>query len=195
MTAASKRIARSIVSWAGFVGLGTLRRNSRTSTERLPPIVSAAPARPWHAAVTASIHAVSTGHVSVARVSPYHGIQSAERFGFGLDADGDGFVNELTRADVTAVSLFQAAMAVPGRVIPDDPDVERAVRAGEARFAAIGCTSCHIPALPLTAEGWIYTEPNPFNPPGCRRLLTSSCTTLPTVLWTPIASPSNTNRT
>src|SRR5438445_5039461 len=30
--------------------------------------------------------------------------------------DGDGFMNELTRADVTAVTLFQATMAVPGRV-------------------------------------------------------------------------------
>src|SRR5713101_3293170 len=39
----------------------------------------------------------------------HHGIQSTERFGVGVDADGDGFVNELTRADVTAVTMFQAA--------------------------------------------------------------------------------------
>jgi hypothetical protein len=47
----------------------------------------------------------------------HHGIQSTERFGVDTDPDGDEFVNELMRADVTAVTLFQAVMAVPGRVI------------------------------------------------------------------------------
>ena len=96
----------------------------------------------------------------------HHGIQSTERFGDDTDPDGDGFTNELTRADVTAAAVFQATMAVPGRVIPRDRDVEAAIWKGEQRFAAIGCTSCHIPALPLTDRGWIYSEPNPFNPPG-----------------------------
>jgi len=96
----------------------------------------------------------------------HHGIQSTERFGDDTDPDGDGFTNELTRADVTAVSVFQATMAVPGRVIPRDRDFEAAIWKGEQRFAAIGCASCHIPALPLTDRGWVYSEPNPFNPPG-----------------------------
>jgi CxxC motif-containing protein (DUF1111 family) len=58
---------------------------------------------------------------------------------------------------------------VPGRVIPNDPDVERAIAVGEARFAQIGCPSCHTPNLPLTDDGWVFTEPNPFNPAGNRR--------------------------
>src|SRR2546423_14833444 len=69
----------------------------------------------------------------------HHGIQSTERFGDDTDPDGDGFTNELTRADVTAVSVFQATMAVPGRVIPPDRDVEAGVWKGRQRFAAIGC--------------------------------------------------------
>ena len=96
----------------------------------------------------------------------HHGIQAEERFGRDADADGDGFVNELTRADVTAVTVFQATMPVPGRVIPNDPEVESAVLQGEQLFRDIGCATCHVPALPLTALGWIYTEPNPYNPPG-----------------------------
>ena len=96
----------------------------------------------------------------------HHGIQSEERFGVGVDADGDGFVNELTRADVTAVTLFQATMAVPGRVISRDHDVREAVLRGEQKFGDIGCTSCHVPKLPLTAQGWIFSEPNPYNPAG-----------------------------
>ena len=96
----------------------------------------------------------------------HHGIQAEERFGSGTDADGDGFVNELTRADVTAVAIFQATMPVPGQVIPNDPEVESAVLRGEQLFRDIGCATCHVPALPLTDGAWVYTEPNPYNPPG-----------------------------
>jgi hypothetical protein len=96
----------------------------------------------------------------------HHGIQSTERFGLHTDLDGDGFSNELTRADVTAVTVFQATLPVPGRLIPRHPEIERAVLLGEKSFDAIGCTACHIPRLPLNREGWIFTEPNPFNPPG-----------------------------
>jgi hypothetical protein len=102
----------------------------------------------------------------------HHGMQSEERFGLGTDPDGDGFTNELTVADLTAVSVFQATLSVPGRVIPNDPAVERANVAGEAVFNKIGCASCHA-TLPLTSinnpglpgqPGWIYFEPNPYNP-------------------------------
>lgn len=97
----------------------------------------------------------------------HHGIQPAERF--PNDPDDDGFANEMSQADVTAATIFQATMAVPGRVIPNDPAVEAAIHLGERRFQQIGCTSCHIPKLPLTNEGWVFTEPNPFNPAGNRR--------------------------
>jgi hypothetical protein len=96
----------------------------------------------------------------------HHGIQSEERFGLGVDADGDGFVNELTRADVTAVTLFQATLPVPVQVTPSDFDIAFAIRNGQNRFAEIGCGRCHVPALPLDNKGWIYTEPNPYNPAG-----------------------------
>ena len=34
-------------------------------------------------------------------------------------------------------------MAVPGRVIPNDPAVEQAVLQGENLFESIGCAACH----------------------------------------------------
>ena len=37
---------------------------------------------------------------------------------------------------------------------------------GEQTFERIGCATCHIPKLPLDKQGWIFVEPNPFNPPG-----------------------------
>lgn len=100
----------------------------------------------------------------------HHGMQSEERFGLGVDPDGDGFTNELTTADVTAICLFQATMAVPGRVIPNNPSVERAIFDGERLFHALRCNSCHVDALPLDRSGWIYSEPNPYNPPGNLRV-------------------------
>jgi hypothetical protein len=91
-------------------------------------------------------------------------MQATERFGIGTDQDGDGIVNELTRADITAATLFQAAMAVPGRMLPDDPFLQAAILNGETWFAQVGCTGCHVPSLPL--KNWAYTEPNPYNPSG-----------------------------
>ena len=73
---------------------------------------------------------------------------------------------QLTRADVTAVTLFQATFLSPAKLIPDDPDFRKAVNVGEQRFTAIGCAACHLPALPLDKKGWIYIEPNPYNPAG-----------------------------
>ena len=96
----------------------------------------------------------------------HHGMQSAERFGAGVDADGDGVVNELSTADITAVALYQATLPVPQQVLPKNPKVRQAIAEGEVLFNDIGCGGCHVPALPLMDEGWIYTEPNPYNPPG-----------------------------
>ncbi|MEZ4730492.1 MAG: di-heme oxidoredictase family protein [Caldilineaceae bacterium] len=116
--------------------------------------------RPFHQSGTV----ISLREFTNSAFNHHHGIQSTERFGRTHDADGDGFVDELTRADVTAVVLYQATMAVPGRVIPNHPEIEAAVWAGEQTFERIGCSSCHITSLPLIDEGWIFTEPNPFNP-------------------------------
>src|SRR5205807_8563849 len=103
---------------------------------------------------------------------PQQGMQSEERLGHEADRDGDGITNELTTADLTAVSMFHATLSVPGQVIPNDPEVEHAIRIGDGVFNRIGCASCHA-TLPLTSNnnpglpgqpGWIYFEPNPYNP-------------------------------
>lgn len=97
-------------------------------------------------------------------------MQATERFGAGTDPDGDGFQNELTRADITAVVLFQATLPVPVETAPRDPEVRRAAALGKREFSRIGCARCHIPALPLDRRGWIFTEPNPYNPPSNLRI-------------------------
>lgn len=118
--------------------------------------------RPFHQAG----NVISIRQFTNNALNHHHGMQSEERFGKDVDADGDGFVNEITRADVTALSIYQATLPLPGRVMPRDRDVEQAVLLGEKTFAEIGCAGCHVPALPLRGDNRIYTEPNPYNPAG-----------------------------
>lgn len=138
-------------------GLGRLSLISADSSH--PPSLII---RPWHQAG----HAVSLREFTSTAFNHHHGIQSTERFGRDTDPDGDGVKNELTVADMTAVTVSQATMQVPGRVIPRDPEIEAAVRLGERAFRRIGCATCHVARLPLHKQGWIYTEPSPYNPPG-----------------------------
>lgn len=179
------------------ISYGTLKRNSdgswdtsavtgltpasTASTGLVPPSLII---RPFHQASAV----VSLREFSNNAFNHHHGIQSAERFGIDQDPDGDGFTNELTRADLTAVSLFQAAMAVPGRVIPSNQLIADAIWNGEQLFTTIGCASCHTPQLPLDNGGWVFTEPNPYNPqnnlqagtaPNVELNLTSSSLPLP----------------
>ncbi len=117
--------------------------------------------RPWHQAG----NVVSIREFTNNAFNHHHGMQPTERFGRDTDPDGDGFKNELTRADLTAASVWQATLQVPGRVIPRDPEVERAVLLGERLFTKVGCAVCHVTRLPLERAGWFYSEPNPYNPP------------------------------
>ncbi|KAF0193197.1 MAG: hypothetical protein FD165_300 [Gammaproteobacteria bacterium] len=103
----------------------------------------------------------------------HHGIQAEERFdlnpakGFDADHDEDGVHRELTVGDVTAVTVWQAQLGVPRRVISKDNDERHMARRGERVFDDVGCTLCHKPELLLASR--LFVEPNPFNPPGtCR---------------------------
>lgn len=100
----------------------------------------------------------------------HHGMQPEERFelnpakGNDPDFDEDGVTRELTVGDVTAATIFQAALGVPGRVMPKDRKGREAARRGEALFGSIGCASCHVSKMKLNSR--FFVEPNPLNPPG-----------------------------
>jgi hypothetical protein len=93
----------------------------------------------------------------------HHGMQSVERFGPD-DPDGDGVRGELSTGDITAATIWQAALNVPGQVIPSDAAVARAILRGERTFSRAGCAECHVPELELRSPA--FSEPSPFNPPG-----------------------------
>ncbi len=94
----------------------------------------------------------------------HHGMQTTERFGENLDPDLDGMSNELTVGDVTATTIYQAALPVPTRVIPAEPERQDAIVRGAATFRTVDCDSCHRPNMVLQSR--FFTEPNPYNPPG-----------------------------
>ena len=82
---------------------------------------------------------VSLREFSNNAMNHHHGMQSTERFSFLfptiLDPDGDGVIDELSVGDITAVTIFQAQLGTPGRVIPQDSRKRRAAEAGSFLFA------------------------------------------------------------
>lgn len=103
----------------------------------------------------------------------HHGMQAEERFDiplFDFDFDEDEVERELTIGDVTATTIFQAALGVPGRLLPASEAERDEVDFGETLFetsiedGGLGCASCHKPAMQL--ESALFVEPNPANPPG-----------------------------
>lgn len=100
----------------------------------------------------------------------HHGIQAEERFDlnpdkdFDPDFDEDGVERGITIGDITAVTVWQAQLAIPQQVLPKKHKEKASVLRGEQLFDDIACTNCHVPALPL--ESSTFIEPNPFNPAG-----------------------------
>lgn len=122
--------------------------------------------KPFHqAGVVRSIR-----EFTVNALNHHHGMQAEERFdlnshkGNPPDYDGDGVSRELTVGDVTALTVFQAALGVPGRMMPATPEARDEVLRGERLFAEVGCASCHVPEMRLRSADFV--EPYSLNPSG-----------------------------
>ncbi|CAM2008848.1 di-heme oxidoredictase family protein [Acanthopleuribacter pedis] len=111
---------------------------------------------------------VSLREFSNNAMNHHHGMQSTERFGMARtgtkDFDQDAVEDELTVGDITAISVWQAALGTPGQIIPNDAPRARAILRGERLFKDIGCESCHVSSLTLNDP--VFSEPNPYNPEG-----------------------------
>jgi len=69
----------------------------------------------------------------------HHGIQPVEVVLEGVDADGDGVVNELLIGELSALHVFQASL--------EPPEQRGKAPRGAELFGLIGCAGCHVPAL------------------------------------------------
>ena len=101
-------------------------------------------------------------------LNQHHGIQPVERFGLRWtgtrDFDGDGVPDEIKDGDVSALTLWQATLAMPTRR-SDVPAIwEEAANVGEKAFNKVGCADCHQPFLPL--KSMVFSEPGPYDAAG-----------------------------
>lgn len=112
--------------------------------------------------------AASLREFTIAALNQHHGIQAIERFGWERtgrrDFDLDGVEVEFSIGQLTALVAFQAQLASPKPRFSKDPIAREAELQGKRLFEQIGCTSCHIPSLPIKSLN--FREPNPYNRPG-----------------------------
>lgn len=67
---------------------------------------------------------------------------------------------EVGTSQVDALTDYLRLLAPAPRAVPEDPAVRRTAQRGEAVFDEIGCTGCHVPALPTSDSGAVaaYTD-------------------------------------
>lgn len=157
-------VTRQLLTKGVSFGQITARPDGAVDTSRVEGVDPDLVIKPFHQkGVVRSLREFSNN-----AYNHHHGMQSVERFSLARtgtdDFDEDSVPDELTVGDITAVSIFQAALGNPGQVIPSDRARRNAVESGEARFAETGCAVCHVPALKL--NGPVFSEPNPYNLPG-----------------------------
>jgi hypothetical protein len=101
----------------------------------------------------------------------HHGMEAMERFGVRWTGSHDfaegGVPDAITDGDVSALVAFQATLAPPTVKADLPEDWRLAAAAGAKQFDSIGCSSCHIPALPLKSLS--FTDPAPYDMAGTLR--------------------------
>jgi hypothetical protein len=157
-TAVTRELAAKGVSY-GFM---TAAPDGSVDTSQIKGVDTDLIVKPFHQAGVV----ISLRQFTVNAFNHHHGLQAEERFDLdpakGVDFDEDNMSREMTIGDVTAATLYQAALGVPGQVLPRDPVKQAEVALGQQRFGEIGCAHCHVPEMALDSQ--LFTEPNPYNP-------------------------------
>lgn len=93
----------------------------------------------------------------------HHGMQPIEVVGEGVDADGDGVIDEITVGELSAVSIFLEGLEPPAM---RPRRLRGAAKLGFDVFEEIGCADCHIPSLvtdtPLASFSFPQIDTDPF---------------------------------
>lgn len=104
-------------------------------------------------------------------LNQHHGMEATERFGTrwtgGDDFDRDGKPDEMTDGDVSAMVAWQAGLAPPTRMTPDNAEWKALAARGDVVFETLGCTGCHRRALPLSSLD--FADPGPLDMAGTLR--------------------------
>lgn len=90
----------------------------------------------------------------VAAMQFHFGMQPVEVVGFGVDADGDGVVNEISEGDLSSLGIFLTNLERPRQTTGN-----AAAMNGFVRFQSLGCVGCHIPSLDTKSPTLTYSFP------------------------------------
>lgn len=72
----------------------------------------------------------------------HFGMQPTEVVDEGVDADGDGVIDEITVGELSALSVFLSTLARPEQARLSNTAAE-----GGSLFSSLDCTACHVPFL------------------------------------------------
>lgn len=84
----------------------------------------------------------TTREFAVGAMAFHFGMQPVELVGADVDADGDGFVNEILVGELSALSIFMTTLETPRETVRSNDTPQ-----GETLFQDIGCAACHVPLL------------------------------------------------
>ena len=108
---------------------------------------------------------------TVNALNHHHGMQATERFGARWtgegDHDEDGMADEVSAADISALVAWQATLPPPIATEPENERWAEYAARGRKTFEAIGCGTCHVPALPLDSVR--FDDPGPRDMAGTLR--------------------------
>lgn len=160
--ATGTNISRELVAKGISYGFITAVPDGSLDTSAIQGVDSDLIVKPFHQAGVV----ISLRQFTVNAFNHHHGLQAEERFDLqpnkGPDYDEDSMSREMTIGDITAATLYQAALGVPGQVLPVNESERAEIALGEQLFAQVGCTGCHVPELKLDSQ--LFVEPNPYNP-------------------------------
>lgn len=107
-------------------------------------------------------------------VSFHFGMQAVEQVGAGVDADGDGVVNEILVGEISALHIFNTNLERP-----EIRDWNLVARMGSHVFESVGCADCHIPQLTTRSRELVYRFPEVETAPYENEFLRVDLTTTP----------------
>ena len=101
-------------------------------------------------------------------MNAHHGMQADERFGkrwtASADFDGDKKGDELHSGDISALVAWQATRPGPIQNFAGSEEWKTLATVGRELFNSIGCSTCHIPELPL--KSLHFADPGPVDVAG-----------------------------
>ena len=157
---AGAAVRRELIAKGVAFGAITALPDGNVETAEIEGVAEDLVIRPW----SQKGAVISLRELTITAKNHHQGMQATERFGLARsgsrDYDRDGVEDELTPGDITAMVLYEASLAPPRQVVPDDAALAAAIGRGDRVFTEIGCSSCHRTELVL--DSLLFTEPGPF---------------------------------